>query len=115
MALVFEGMEAMNLLPGGTGFFFSPRLLLHLGCCGSFTSYLTPTRYRPLNRLGDRLFTNGQTVNLQLVLKQCRIIQQILTLMAGAKEDKVAEAVSKRSFFCLVLPTEERKSPDLWD
>uniref|UniRef100_A0A8C5CUH9 DNA-directed RNA polymerase subunit n=1 Tax=Gadus morhua TaxID=8049 RepID=A0A8C5CUH9_GADMO len=41
-----------------------------------------PHRYRPLNRLGDRLFTNGQTVNLQLVLKQCRIIQQILTLMA---------------------------------
>uniref|UniRef100_A0A8C5CUM9 DNA-directed RNA polymerase subunit n=1 Tax=Gadus morhua TaxID=8049 RepID=A0A8C5CUM9_GADMO len=49
-----------------------------------------PHRYRPLNRLGDRLFTNGQTVNLQLVLKQCRIIQQILTLMAGEKEEKGA-------------------------
>ncbi|KAG7282013.1 hypothetical protein CRUP_020118 [Coryphaenoides rupestris] len=52
-----------------------------------------PCRYRPLNRLGDRLFTNGQTVNLQLVLKQCRIIQHILALMAGAKEDKVAKAL----------------------
>uniref|UniRef100_A0A8C5AHD0 DNA-directed RNA polymerase subunit n=1 Tax=Gadus morhua TaxID=8049 RepID=A0A8C5AHD0_GADMO len=50
-----------------------------------------PCRYRPLNRLGDRLFTNGQTVNLQLVLKQCRIIQQILTLMAGEKEEKGAD------------------------
>ncbi|CAL8301311.1 unnamed protein product [Arctogadus glacialis] len=50
-----------------------------------------PCRFRPLNRLGDRLFTNGQTVNLQLVLKQCRIIQQILTLMAGEKEEKVAD------------------------
>ena len=52
-----------------------------------------PHRYRPLNRLGDRLFTNGQTVNLQLVMKQCRIIQQILTLMAGEKEE-LAELVS---------------------
>ncbi|KAJ3587391.1 hypothetical protein NHX12_010989 [Muraenolepis orangiensis] len=49
-----------------------------------------PCRYRPLNRLGDRLFTNGQTVNLQLVLKQCRLIQQVLTLMAG-KKDEMAE------------------------
>ncbi|KAK0133909.1 DNA-directed RNA polymerase I subunit RPA1 [Merluccius polli] len=52
-----------------------------------------PCRYRPLNRLGDRLFTNGQTVNLQLVLKQCRVIQHILTLMAGEKEEKVANVL----------------------
>ncbi|CAL8264335.1 unnamed protein product [Lota lota] len=66
-----------------------------------------PCRYRPLNRLGDRLFTNGQTVNLQLVLKQCRIIQQILTLMAGEKENEVASTlvVEERPRDVVVLET----------
>uniref|UniRef100_A0A8C5BRV1 DNA-directed RNA polymerase subunit n=1 Tax=Gadus morhua TaxID=8049 RepID=A0A8C5BRV1_GADMO len=63
----------------------------------TYSRLVRPHRYRPLNRLGDRLFTNGQTVNLQLVLKQCRIIQQILTLMAGEKEEKGADPVEEKA------------------
>uniref|UniRef100_A0A8B9IUU5 DNA-directed RNA polymerase subunit n=1 Tax=Amazona collaria TaxID=241587 RepID=A0A8B9IUU5_9PSIT len=41
-----------------------------------------PSRYRPVNRVGDRLFTNGQTVNLQTVMKDARIIRKLLVFMA---------------------------------
>ncbi|XP_065517462.1 DNA-directed RNA polymerase I subunit RPA1 [Lathamus discolor] len=41
-----------------------------------------PSRYRPVNRVGDRLFTNGQTVNLQGVLKDARMIRKLLVFMA---------------------------------
>ncbi|NXJ62661.1 RPA1 polymerase, partial [Rostratula benghalensis] len=41
-----------------------------------------PSRYRPVNRLGDRLFTNGQTVNLQAVMKDAKIIRKLLVFMA---------------------------------
>lgn len=39
-------------------------------------------RYRPVNRVGDRLFTNGQTVNLQAVMKDARMIRKLLVFMA---------------------------------
>ncbi|NXC74322.1 RPA1 polymerase, partial [Anhinga anhinga] len=39
-------------------------------------------RYRPVNRVGDRLFTNGQTVNLQAVMKDAKIIRKLLVFMA---------------------------------
>lgn len=46
---------------------------------------LSPTRYRPINRLGDQMFTNGQTVNMQAVMKDCVIIRKLLALIAGEK------------------------------
>ncbi|XP_021113861.1 DNA-directed RNA polymerase I subunit RPA1 isoform X3 [Heterocephalus glaber] len=41
-----------------------------------------PSRYRPVNRLGDQMFTNGQTVNLQAVMKDIVLIRKLLALMA---------------------------------
>ncbi|XP_069845253.1 DNA-directed RNA polymerase I subunit RPA1 [Dipodomys merriami] len=41
-----------------------------------------PSRYRPVNRLGDQMFTNGQTVNLQAVIKDVVLIRKLLALMA---------------------------------
>lgn len=41
-----------------------------------------PARYRPVNRMGDQMFTNGQTVNLQAVMKDVAVIQKLLALMA---------------------------------
>ncbi|XP_038608301.1 DNA-directed RNA polymerase I subunit RPA1 isoform X2 [Tachyglossus aculeatus] len=45
-----------------------------------------PSRYRPVNRLGDQMFTNGQTVNLQAVMKDVELIQKLLALMAREKK-----------------------------
>ncbi|XP_035387912.1 DNA-directed RNA polymerase I subunit RPA1 isoform X1 [Electrophorus electricus] len=42
-----------------------------------------PCRYRPINRLGDQMFTNGQTVNMQAVIKDNIIIQKLLALIAA--------------------------------
>ncbi|KAM9741040.1 DNA-directed RNA polymerase I subunit RPA1 isoform 1-T1 [Menidia menidia] len=52
-----------------------------------------PCRYRPINRLGDQMFTNGQTVNMQAVMKDCGVIRKLLALIAGEKITKEAEAV----------------------
>ncbi|NXL86536.1 RPA1 polymerase, partial [Alectura lathami] len=41
-----------------------------------------PSRYRPINRVGDRFFTNGQTVNLQAVMKDAQLIRKLLAFMA---------------------------------
>lgn len=41
-----------------------------------------PSRYRPVNRLADRMYTNGQTVNLQAVLKDVSTIKKLLAIMA---------------------------------
>ncbi|XP_063313713.1 DNA-directed RNA polymerase I subunit RPA1 [Pelobates fuscus] len=41
-----------------------------------------PARYRPINRLADQMFTNGQTVNLQAVLKDVSLIQKLLAVIA---------------------------------
>uniref|UniRef100_A0A8C3Q0Y6 DNA-directed RNA polymerase subunit n=1 Tax=Chrysolophus pictus TaxID=9089 RepID=A0A8C3Q0Y6_CHRPC len=41
-----------------------------------------PSRYRPVNRVGDRMFTNGQTVNLQAVMKDATLIRKLLVFMA---------------------------------
>lgn len=48
-------------------------------------------RYRPINRLGDQMFTNGQTVNMQAVMKDCVVIRKILALIAGEKTTEEAE------------------------
>nr|KAF6430073.1 RNA polymerase I subunit A [Molossus molossus] len=63
-----------------------------------------PSRYRPVNRLGDQMFTNGQTVNLQAVMKDVVLIRKLLALMAQEQElpwDVAAPA------------TEEEKDPSI--
>lgn len=45
-----------------------------------------PSRYRPVSRLGDQMFTNGQTVNLQAVMKDMVLIRKLLALMAQEQE-----------------------------
>ncbi|XP_044518994.1 DNA-directed RNA polymerase I subunit RPA1 [Gracilinanus agilis] len=61
-----------------------------------------PSRYRPVNRLGDQMFTNGQTVNLQAVLKDVVLIRKLLALMAQeqalpSKEMGIAEETQKEA------------------
>ncbi|XP_075712742.1 DNA-directed RNA polymerase I subunit RPA1 isoform X2 [Rhinoderma darwinii] len=41
-----------------------------------------PSRYRPVNRLADQMYTNGQTINLQSVLKDVSVIRKLLAVMA---------------------------------
>uniref|UniRef100_A0A8C2Z3L7 DNA-directed RNA polymerase subunit n=1 Tax=Cyclopterus lumpus TaxID=8103 RepID=A0A8C2Z3L7_CYCLU len=41
--------------------------------------------YRPINRLGDQMFTNGQTVNMQAVMKDCGVVSKLLAIIAGEK------------------------------
>lgn len=48
-------------------------------------------RFRPINRLGDHMFTNGQTVNLQAVLKDNFIIQKLLALIAAEKTGAIED------------------------
>uniref|UniRef100_A0A8C7YBQ5 DNA-directed RNA polymerase subunit n=1 Tax=Oryzias sinensis TaxID=183150 RepID=A0A8C7YBQ5_9TELE len=50
------------------------------------------SRFRPINRLGDQMFTNGQTVNMQAVMKDCEIIRKLLAVMAGEKNAEGEEA-----------------------
>ncbi|MEQ2166429.1 DNA-directed RNA polymerase I subunit RPA1, partial [Goodea atripinnis] len=47
--------------------------------------------YRPINRLGDKMFTNGQTVNMQSVMKDCGVIRKLLALIAGEKHAEEEE------------------------
>ncbi|KAM7000703.1 DNA-directed RNA polymerase I subunit RPA1 isoform 2-T2 [Tautogolabrus adspersus] len=57
-----------------------------------------PCRYRPINRLGDQMFTNGQTVNMQAVMKDCEVIRKLLALIAQEKitqEEEAAEETDK--------------------
>ncbi|XP_006111690.2 DNA-directed RNA polymerase I subunit RPA1 [Pelodiscus sinensis] len=48
-----------------------------------------PSRYRPVNRLGDQMFTNGQTVNLQAVMKDVQLIRKLLAFMAQEQSQPV--------------------------
>ncbi|XP_051914727.1 DNA-directed RNA polymerase I subunit RPA1 [Hippocampus zosterae] len=68
-----------------------------------------PSRYRPINRLGDQMFTNGQTVNMQAVMKDSTIVRKLLSLMASEKdtqedESQAAEAAD-RSFLAEIPGT----------
>uniref|UniRef100_H2RY51 DNA-directed RNA polymerase subunit n=1 Tax=Takifugu rubripes TaxID=31033 RepID=H2RY51_TAKRU len=51
-----------------------------------------PCRYRPVNRLGDQMFTNGQTVNMQAVMKDCGTIRKLMALIAEEKTAVETEA-----------------------
>lgn len=55
------------------------------------TPHPLPVRYRPINRLGDQMFTNGQTVNMQAVMKDCGIIRKLLALIGGEKNTQEEE------------------------
>lgn len=35
--------------------------------------------------MGDQMFTNGQTANMQAVMKDCELIRKLLALIAGEK------------------------------
>lgn len=71
------------MLIGGLGEWLKNMTLLsHL----TFTDSMFPRRYRPVNRLGDQMFTNGQTVNLQAVMKDVVLIRKLLALMAQEQE-----------------------------
>ncbi|XP_021113860.1 DNA-directed RNA polymerase I subunit RPA1 isoform X2 [Heterocephalus glaber] len=73
-----------------------------------------PSRYRPVNRLGDQMFTNGQTVNLQAVMKDIVLIRKLLALMAqeqklpinvaalATDEEKDSSVVMDRSFLSML-------------
>ncbi|XP_055974137.1 DNA-directed RNA polymerase I subunit RPA1 [Sorex fumeus] len=73
-----------------------------------------PSRYRPVNRLGDQMFTNGQTVNLQAVMKDIVLIRKLLAVMAqeqelpqevaehAPEEEKDASVAMDRSFLSLL-------------
>lgn len=63
-----------------------------------------PSRYRPVNRLGDQMFTNGQTVNLQAVMKDIVLIRKLLALMA--QEQKLPTDVA-------TLATDEEKDSSI--
>uniref|UniRef100_A0A8C3JZE6 DNA-directed RNA polymerase subunit n=1 Tax=Calidris pygmaea TaxID=425635 RepID=A0A8C3JZE6_9CHAR len=80
-----EGFFLRYLFPGmdphdGSG--FSPDMF--------FLDLLVvpPSRYRPVNRVGDRLFTNGQTVNLQAVMKDAKMIRKLLVFMETGENDE---------------------------
>ncbi|XP_053314114.1 DNA-directed RNA polymerase I subunit RPA1 [Spea bombifrons] len=72
---LFSGMEYSKKSTFASDIFFLELLVV------------PPARFRPVNRLGDQMFTNGQTVNLQAVLKDISLIQKLLAVMA---QDQVA-------------------------
>ncbi|XP_061446852.1 DNA-directed RNA polymerase I subunit RPA1 [Rhineura floridana] len=41
-----------------------------------------PSRYRPVSCIGDQMFANGQTVNLQAVMKDAHLTRKLLAFMA---------------------------------
>uniref|UniRef100_A0A3Q2XD14 DNA-directed RNA polymerase subunit n=1 Tax=Hippocampus comes TaxID=109280 RepID=A0A3Q2XD14_HIPCM len=64
-------------------------------------------RYRPINRLGDQMFTNGQTVNMQAVMKDSTIVRKLLSLMAAEKDTEEDEVrfSADRSFLAEIPGT----------
>uniref|UniRef100_A0A8B9VSS4 DNA-directed RNA polymerase subunit n=1 Tax=Anas zonorhyncha TaxID=75864 RepID=A0A8B9VSS4_9AVES len=56
-----------------------------------------PSRYRPVNRIGDRMFTNGQTVNLQAVMKDAKLIRKLLVFMAKEQCQPIKTETSERN------------------
>uniref|UniRef100_A0A4W5KQ13 DNA-directed RNA polymerase subunit n=1 Tax=Hucho hucho TaxID=62062 RepID=A0A4W5KQ13_9TELE len=72
---LFAGLEELESSPNG---FYPDLFFLEL-------MVVPPCRYRPINRLGDQMFTNGQTVNMQAVMKDSGVIQKLLALLAGEK------------------------------
>uniref|UniRef100_A0A3Q2QBA7 DNA-directed RNA polymerase subunit n=1 Tax=Fundulus heteroclitus TaxID=8078 RepID=A0A3Q2QBA7_FUNHE len=80
---LFPGLEASTGSEGQKGFYPDLFFLELLA--------VPPCRYRPINQLGDQMFTNGQTVNMQAVMKDCGVIRKLLAVIAGEKRAEGAE------------------------
>ncbi|XP_024414252.2 DNA-directed RNA polymerase I subunit RPA1 [Desmodus rotundus] len=103
LSFLFSGLEEVGIESR-----FNPTLF--------FLDFLVvpPSRYRPVNRLGDQMFTNGQTVNLQAVMKDVVLIRKLLALMAqeqelpcevaapAADEEKDSSIAMDRSFLSML-------------
>ncbi|KAM7417105.1 hypothetical protein PAMA_016965 [Pampus argenteus] len=89
---LFSGLEESSGLTEEENVFYPDVFFLDL-------LVVPPCRYRPINRLGDQMFTNGQTVNMQAVMKDCGIIRKLLALIAGKK----------------ITPEEESEAPEQAD
>uniref|UniRef100_A0A8D0GCB4 DNA-directed RNA polymerase subunit n=1 Tax=Sphenodon punctatus TaxID=8508 RepID=A0A8D0GCB4_SPHPU len=48
-----------------------------------------PSRYRPVNHIGDQMFTNGQTINLQAVMTDSQLIRKLLAFMAQEQNQPI--------------------------
>ncbi|XP_068596137.1 DNA-directed RNA polymerase I subunit RPA1 [Brachionichthys hirsutus] len=97
---LFPGLEAGPASGAGVEGFYPDLFFLEL-------LVVPPCRYRPINRLGDQMFTNGQTVNMQAVMKDCGVIRKLLALIAGGKapdEEEGPEATDQT--FLLGVPGE---------
>ncbi|KAM9357147.1 DNA-directed RNA polymerase I subunit RPA1 [Symphorus nematophorus] len=82
---LFSGLEEGTVSQEGEKGFYPDLFFVEL-------LVVPPCRYRPINRLGDQMFTNGQTVNMQAVMKDCVIIRKLLALIAGEKTAPEEEA-----------------------
>ncbi|KAF3837936.1 hypothetical protein F7725_009704 [Dissostichus mawsoni] len=87
---LFSGVEEGKLSLAAEEGFYSELFFLEL-------LVVPPCRYRPINRIGDQMFTNGQTVNMQAVMKDCAIIRKLLALIAGEKIDKEEEVRGRKA------------------
>ncbi|XP_071384604.1 DNA-directed RNA polymerase I subunit RPA1 [Centroberyx affinis] len=82
---LFSGLEENSEVQAAVRRFYPDLFFLEL-------LVVPPCRYRPINRLGDQMFTNGQTVNMQAVMKDNGIIRKLLALIAGEKNAPEEEA-----------------------
>ncbi|XP_062281970.1 DNA-directed RNA polymerase I subunit RPA1 [Scomber scombrus] len=82
---LFSGLEEGSGFAEGESVYYPDLFFLEL-------MVVPPCRYRPINRLGDQMFTNGQTVNMQAVMKDCGVIRKLLALIAGEKTTEEEEA-----------------------
>ncbi|XP_032383650.1 DNA-directed RNA polymerase I subunit RPA1 [Etheostoma spectabile] len=95
---LFSGLDEGTLSKEGETCFYPDLFFLDL-------LVVPPCRYRPINRLGDQMFTNGQTVNMQAVMKDCGLIRKLLALIAGEKTIQEEEVLDlKDQTFLLGIP-----------
>uniref|UniRef100_A0A8C2XJC7 DNA-directed RNA polymerase subunit n=1 Tax=Cyclopterus lumpus TaxID=8103 RepID=A0A8C2XJC7_CYCLU len=97
---LFAGMEAATTSREGEGGSYPDLFFLDL-------MVVPPCRYRPINRLGDQMFTNGQTVNMQAVMKDCGVVSKLLAIIAGEKtvpEDEQKEDEEQQQTFLVAIP-----------
>ncbi|XP_022607475.1 DNA-directed RNA polymerase I subunit RPA1 isoform X1 [Seriola dumerili] len=87
---LFSGLEEATASKEGEKGFYPDLFFLEL-------LVVPPSRYRPVNRLGDQMFTNGQTVNMQAVMKDCGIIRKLLALIAGEKNTQEEEEAAEQT------------------
>uniref|UniRef100_A0A8C4FFB7 DNA-directed RNA polymerase subunit n=1 Tax=Dicentrarchus labrax TaxID=13489 RepID=A0A8C4FFB7_DICLA len=88
LKFLFSGLEEGAVSKEGDKVFYPDLFFLEL-------LVVPPCRYRPINRLGDQMFTNGQTVNMQAVMKDCEVIRKLLALIAGEKTAEEGEALDQ--------------------